>query len=151
MPLLSTGAWDPSARTPPPPASGPVDQRLRALLPEGMGSLAGEPMGLCPPEGFSRQSSFRRDVGGLSYEVAGYRGPGDLDAVLRHYRSLLEARGFVPAGAPDAPAGARTVVFAKEGTKIILRLHKNRRQENIIDVLVTAMRPAGTIPTDEGK
>lgn len=142
LPLLPTGVWDHPARATL-PASAPVSQRLVAMLPEGMTPLAGNPMALPPPAGFVRQSGFCRGMGGLSYEVANYRGGADMDGVVRHYRSLLESLGLALLGDQTAPDGARTVIFTKEQTKAILRLHKNRRQENIIEVLVTAIRPAG--------
>lgn len=142
-PLLPAGTWEDSVPAVPPSANAPVDQRIRSFLPEGMTQLTGEPMDLSPPAGFTRQSAFSRTMGGLRYEVASYRGEGDMETLLRHYRGLLGGRGFATVGDQTARDGARTVTSTKEETKIILRLHKNRRQENIIEVLVTAIRPAG--------
>jgi len=73
-------------------------------------------------------------------EFAGYDYPGPSDAAVAYYEKALAKRGFQRAADRDAQ-GRRELSFQKDGTSVTVSLRNVGKEQKIVSILVTVMRP----------
>lgn len=112
----------------------------QALSGTGLSPLAGEPGGIAPPAGARRLTAVGRQAGGVREELGRYELEGELPLCQKHYRDLLNSRGFKLTGEPQE-TGLSRMIFFRDSTQVVVSLRKASADGKTVEITVVCQRP----------
>jgi len=106
------------------------------LAAEGIEPLIGDPMGIAPPAGASRQSGRRFVKDGKLTEGAIYWVRGSMDELLGYYEESLGRAGLSMIAAPIERPGRRIASFIGDKAVATVDLRNEPTHDKMIRVIV---------------